>query len=340
MKLLITGASGFIGRYVVAAALRKGYDVRAAVRSAEQPLPWPSHPQLEVVHLDLRDASLLPAALDGIDTVVHLAAVMSGTLEEQRQGTVLATQALLAALKSSSVQHLIAISSFSVYDYLSLSPGTILLESMPLEPRPEQRDGYTQAKLAQEVLVRQFATETSTLLTILRPGIVYGKDHLWNASLGVNLKDRLWVCVGDRAILPLLYVEHCADAIMQAILYPPKSRHTINLIDDDLPTQKAYLDALRQVLPTLPPQVTLPWAVVNQVSNLVSQLPGLSRAELPGWLVPVRVHARFKPLAYNNTRAKQYLDWSPRFTLSEALARSVSAANLLLAALPQEAQQP
>jgi 2-alkyl-3-oxoalkanoate reductase len=335
MKVLITGASGFIGRYVVAAALRKGYDVKAVVRSPQQSLLWPNHPQLEIAHFDLREAAHLPAALDGVDTVVHLAAVMSGSLEEQRQGTVLATQALLTAMKVSSVQHLIAISSFSVYDYLPLSLGTILLESMPLETLPDRRDGYTQAKLAQEILVRQFATETDTLLTILRPGIVYGKDHLWNASLGVNLKDRLWVCVGDRATLPLLYVENCADAIMQAILYPPKSRHTINLIDNNLPTQKVYIEALRQVLPALPPKVTLPWAVVNQVSNLVSQLPGLSRAKVPGLLVPARVHARFKPLAYNNTRAKQYLDWTPRFSLSEALRRSVSSIDLL-----QEAQQP
>jgi nucleoside-diphosphate-sugar epimerase len=203
------------------------------------------------------------------------------------------------------------------------------LESLPLETRPDLRDGYTQAKLAQEILVRQFATETETLLTILRPGIVYGKDHLWNASLGLNLKDRLWVCVGDRATLPLLYVENCADAIMQAVLYPPKSRHTINLIDDNLPTQKAYLDALRQVMPALPPKVTLPWALVNQVSIWASQLPGLSGARVPGLLVPARVHARFKPLAYNNTRAKQYLDWSPRFSLQEALGRSVGAVDLL-----------
>jgi 2-alkyl-3-oxoalkanoate reductase len=329
MKLLITGASGFIGRYVVAAALRKGYDVRAVVRSPQPTLPWPQHPQLEITHLDLGNTARLPENLEGIDTVVHLAAVMSGSVEEQRQGTVLATQALLAAMEMSSVQHLIAISSFSVYDYLALSPGTILLESLPLETRPDRRDGYTQAKLAQEILVRQFATQTDTLLTILRPGIVYGKDHLWNASLGVNLKDRLWVCVGDRATLPLLYVENCADAILQAILYPPKSRHTINLIDDNLPTQKAYLDTLRQVLPALPPKVTLPWALVNQVSSWASHLPGLSGASVPGLLVPARVHARFKPLAYNNTRAKQYLDWSPRFSLQEALGRSVGAVDLL-----------
>jgi 2-alkyl-3-oxoalkanoate reductase len=329
MKLLITGASGFIGRYGVAAALRKGYDVRAVVRAAGQPLPWPSHPQLEVIYLDLQDTARLTEALNGIDTVVHLAAVLSGTFEEQRQGTVLATQSLLGALKTSCVQHLIAVSTFSVYDYLSLSPGTILSESIPLETHPERRDGYAQTKLLQEVLVRKFATETSIPLTILRPGIVYGKDRLWNASLGVNVKDRLWVCVGDRATLPLLYVENCADAIVQAILYPPKSRHTINLVDDNLPTQKEYRDAIRQVMPHLPAKVTLPWAVVNQLSRLASQIPGLARAKLPGLLVPARVHARFKPLAYSNTRAKQYLDWTPRFSLQESLARSVSSIDLL-----------
>jgi 2-alkyl-3-oxoalkanoate reductase len=334
MKVLITGASGFIGRYVVAAALRQGYDVRAVARSAKQSLPWPSHPHLEVIHLNLQDAERLPAALHDIDTVVHLAAVLSGSFEEQRQGTVLATQALLKALRASLVQHLIAISTFSVYDYLSLSPGTILSESMPLEIHPEQRDGYTQTKLAQEILVRQFTTETSTLLTILRPGIVYGKEHLWNASLGVNLKDRLWVCIGDRATLPLLYVEHCAEAIIKAILYPPKSRHTINLVDDHLPTQKAYRDALRQLGAAMPPSVVLPWAVVNQVANWVAQFPGISGANVPGLLVPARVHARFKPLAYSNTRAKQYLDWTPRFSLQEALTRSLSTIDLLQEAQP------
>lgn len=329
MKLLITGASGFIGRYVVAAALRKGYGVRALVRSPKQAGLWPHHPQLEVLCCgDLQNAVNLPAALDGIDTVVHLAAVLSGTLEAQKQGTILATRALLQALKASDVGHLIAISTFSVYDYLALSQGTILSESMPLEVHPNQRDSYTQTKLAQEVLVRQFATETSKLLTILRPGIVYGKDHLWNASLGVKVKDRLWVCVGDRATLPLLYVENCADAIMQAVQYPPKSRHTINLTDDDLPTQKVYRDALYQVLPHLPPSVTLPWAVIKQVSGWAAKIPGISPTNLPGLLVPARVHARFKPLTYSNTRAKQYLDWAPQFSLAQALERSVSESNL------------
>jgi nucleoside-diphosphate-sugar epimerase len=298
------------------------------VRSAEQARLWPVHPHLEVVcGGDLQAAVNLPAALDGVDTVVHLAAVLSGTFEAQKQGTVLATRSLLKAMKDASVQHLIAVSTFSVYDSLALSQGTILSESLPLEPHPEQRDGYTQTKLAQEILVRQFATETSTLLTILRPGIVYGKDHLWNASLGVNVKDRLWVCVGDRATLPLLYVENCADAILQAVLHPPKSRHTINLTDDDLPTQKAYRDALQQVLPHLPPTVTLPWTVINQVSGWAAKIPGISSVNLPGLLAPARVHARFKPLAYSNTRAKQYLDWTPQFALLEALDRSVSAIN-------------
>lgn len=333
MKLLITGASGFMGRYAVAAALRKGHEVRAVVRSAAQPLPWPSHPHLEVIHLNLQDEKRLPAAVDGIDIVVHLAAVLSGSFEEQRQGTVVATQALLKALSASAIRHLIAISTFSVYDYLSLSPGTILSESMPLETRPEQRDGYTQTKLAQEILVRQFATETATLLTILRPGIVYGRDRLWNASLGVNVKDRLWVCIGDRAILPLLYVENCADAILQAIQYPPKSRHTINLVDDQLPTQKAYRDALLQGGFAMPPKIVLPRSVVHQAASLAARIPGISPATVPGLLVPAKVQARFKPLAYSNTRAKQYLDWTPRFALQEALTRSLSDIDLL-----QEAQ--
>ncbi|WP_083602475.1 NAD-dependent epimerase/dehydratase family protein [Hydrococcus rivularis] len=51
----ITGASGFLGRYVVAEALRRGYRVRAIAR--EKPPSWYEHPALEWVNLDLRTTS-------------------------------------------------------------------------------------------------------------------------------------------------------------------------------------------------------------------------------------------------------------------------------------------
>ena len=52
---------------------------------------------------------------------------------------------------------------------------------------------------------------------ILRPGVIYGRDNLWTARLGIGGQGkRLWLRTGAWARLPLTYVENCADAIVTA----------------------------------------------------------------------------------------------------------------------------
>ena len=78
MRALVTGASGFLGRHVVAALLARGVEVRAMVRSATllETLGWPS--SVEVFKADLRTSRDLGQAFEGVDVLLHLAAVVSG----------------------------------------------------------------------------------------------------------------------------------------------------------------------------------------------------------------------------------------------------------------------
>src|SRR5688572_22477616 len=99
MKLLVTGASGFLGRSVVAEATRRGHDVRSVVR-----------PQT-----DLRSRRGLVELFEGIDAVIHLAACKGGDVYAQYAGTVVATENLLWAMsEAKSSAKFIHISSFSV----------------------------------------------------------------------------------------------------------------------------------------------------------------------------------------------------------------------------------
>ena len=117
MRALVTGANGFLGRHVVSALQARGIDVRALVRPAAQleQLGWPS--SVEIFRGDLRTSRDLAAAFDGIDVVLHLAAVVSGGDDAQFAGTVAGTERLLEAMATSSCRRLILCSSFSVYDY-------------------------------------------------------------------------------------------------------------------------------------------------------------------------------------------------------------------------------
>lgn len=159
MKLLVTGASGFLGSYVVSKALEQGHQVQAVVRPQTNlsHLSWNNHPATEIITLDLTQNQGIVTALEQIDAVIHLAAAKTGDYATQYQGTVVATENLLAAMSQTGVQRLIAISTFSVYDYLSIPVGSTLDENSPIEKNPQTRDIYAQTKLIQEEKYREFA---------------------------------------------------------------------------------------------------------------------------------------------------------------------------------------
>lgn len=332
MKILVTGASGFLGCYVVANLLRCAHQVRVAVRSTTDKtrLSWHNHPDVEWASLDLEKSDGLVAALQGIDAVIHLAAAKGGDFQTQFTSTVTATENLLRAMKQAGVGRLVAISTFSVYDYLHLQPDSTIDENSPIESHPSDRDGYAQTKLLQEQRVREFEQQGGQV-TIIRPGMIYGRNALWNACLGAKAGDRLWLRIGADATLPLTYVENCAEAIVNAVELPAIGQ-TINIVDDDLPTQTVYANQLLARISASPRTMLIPWAMIALLSDLVWRInKGLfaGRLKLPGLLIPARLHARFKPLQYSNRRAKQILAWKPRYSLDAALDRSCSDADLL-----------
>src|SRR5436305_14672005 len=84
-QLCVTGAGGFLGRYVVADALRRGYRVRALVRRNADisAIPWRNAERVQVCFVDLRSRDTLGDALLGCDSVVHLASRKTGDLHAQ-----------------------------------------------------------------------------------------------------------------------------------------------------------------------------------------------------------------------------------------------------------------
>ncbi|MEO0830200.1 MAG: NAD(P)-dependent oxidoreductase, partial [Pseudomonadota bacterium] len=181
-RIVITGASGFVGRHAVQAARAAGHSVVALTRQARDDLG------ADTVHaLDLGTpgaADALVPILDGADAVIHAAAAMAGDDAAHAHGTLAPTRAVLSALKAvSGPVRLVLVSSFSVYGFASLPEGTLLTELTPLEPEPQKRDAYTRAKLAQEELAVAAARKTGRDLWLIRPGAIYGPGRLDTARL-------------------------------------------------------------------------------------------------------------------------------------------------------------
>ncbi|WP_198805175.1 NAD-dependent epimerase/dehydratase family protein [Leptolyngbya sp. BL0902] len=325
MKILVTGALGFVGQVVVQALLAAGYGVRAVVRPGKDrgSMPWQS-PNLEVFEADLVTLAEDSPILQGVDAVIHLVASKSSDFDRAYQDTVVATQRLLAAMKHSQVWRLIAISSFSVYDYSALPDGARLDETTPLATNPALRDAYARTKLLQEEVVREFGAQPQAAVTILRPGMIYGPGALWNACQGTGAGPA-WLLIGPSAQMPLTYVENCAAAMIAALQSTAAVGATLNIVDDDLPTRQAYTDALVRQGTWKPKVIPLPWGAFRGVAQAVwwgQQTLLRGRGKLPGLLIPARLEARLKPLTYTNGKAKQVLGWQPAYHWREAIERS------------------
>lgn len=331
MRVLVTGSTGFVGSYTVAEALRAGHDVTALVRPASK-APFASladHPRLSLARADLRDRRALDGLFDDIDVVIHLAAAKSGDFATQFAGTVLSTENLLAAIDGSSVERLVAVSTFSVYDYTSLKAGSVIDESTPIDLDPRKRDEYSQTKLLQEQLYRGEAAKREVV--ILRPGMIYGRDELWHALLGAELGP-LFLRIGSRATLPMTYVENCVGAIVAAVDAPDAAGQTINIVDDSLPTQAEYVAALERQT-EIPSSIPVPWPLMKLAATTISAVNDRfldGRAKFPGIVVPEKLDGRFKPFHYTNERAKRLLGWSPEYTLDQAFERSLSDIDLVV----------
>ena len=338
MRVLVTGSTGFVGRYVTATALRQGHKVRAVVRPSSSGAALGSMLDdcaLETAAVDLRSPDGLNEVLDGVDSVIHLAAAKAGDFYHQFLGTVVGTENLLRAMTTVGVRQLVGISTFSVYDYQALKNGELLDEESPIDLSPARRDEYARTKLVQEELYRGFGQVEGNKLVVLRPGMIYGRDQLWHALLGAELGP-VFLKIGSKAILPLAYVENCAEAIVMAAeqLTDEPSRldgQTINIVDDHLPNQSEYIEMVSEVMEP-PSSIKVPWFVMRSAADLLDKGNDLvvgGRAKFPGFIVPDRLHARFKPLRFTNAKARRLMGWSSRYSTAEAIERSASSQDLI-----------
>ena len=235
MKVLVTGASGFLGRAVVPAVAAAGHEVIALVRptAAIDSLAWPN--SIAILRGDLRQLGDWSTQLGDVEAVVHLAAASSGDLPTQFSGTVAATEKFLDHLPMRSLRRFVHVSSFSVYDYSAVGFRGTLSEAVPIDPRPEKRDAYTVTKILQERLVSEACEAAGTHLVVIRPGAIIGRGKDWGFGRAMKV-GRFDIVFSPRAKFPLTYVANCADAIVKALdaAVPPASVY--NIVDDDLPS--------------------------------------------------------------------------------------------------------
>jgi nucleoside-diphosphate-sugar epimerase len=167
--VLVTGATGFIGRHLTAALRESGAEVVAATRTAQQA------PGVESLQFDLaRPECVLPQQLQGFDCVYHLAArvhamhVSSDDEAQFRQLNVHATQVLAQTAASAGVRTFVYLSSIKVNGERTLD------RPFTADDAPAPQDAYGRSKWQAEQALREIEAQSGLRVVIVRPPLVYG----------------------------------------------------------------------------------------------------------------------------------------------------------------------
>jgi nucleoside-diphosphate-sugar epimerase len=309
MRVLVSGAGGFLGRHVIDRLYERGHDVRAIIRPGSQEPTWRG--RVEAFRADLRVHDNLISAFDSIDAVIHLAAATSGTEDLQFASTVVATERFLEAMTKSSVKRLVHVSSLVVYDWARAK--TVIDEQTPLLENPYDMGPYTIAKIWQERIISRYAKSNSWKLTILRPGFIWGAGHTEIAGMGRRLGKR-YIMFGPFTRLPLCHVINCAHCLVTAAETPESANTALNVIDGDEIRVWRYVREYARRSGGGGIMVPVPYRMglgIAYLASFTSRTLFGKKGKLPSLLTPRRFESQFKPIRFSNCKVTEVLKWDP-----------------------------
>jgi nucleoside-diphosphate-sugar epimerase len=314
-NILVTGGCGFIGQRLVDTLIKNGHQV--AVFDMPN-APFPAHWQGKVKKIsgDIRSREHVWAALDGMRTVYHLAAIATdaGTLSHHRSVTVGGTRNVMEAAAQEKAR-VVLTSSITVYGEKLQSE--VLDESLP---HGKPAGIYGTCKQEQETLARKLAAENGTELVVLRVGNVYGrKSNLWVDGVITELRRGTPSLIGGGDFdAGLCHVSNLVDALMLAAATPAAAGGVYNVADGFGITWKQYFSDLA-ALANAPKPRALPRAAAKILSRVVESF--WRGIRLPGR--PPLTYEAYNlvghPLRFPIQRIQRELGYQPGTSYAQAL---------------------
>ena len=292
-RILVLGGSGFIGKELLRQLIHAGLDVRVLVRSAASiPSELRASGTLDCMVGDLASKDDLLRAMQGIETVFHLARANVKTWAEYQQLEIEATRRVGQCALASAIKRLVYTGTIDSY-YCGASAG-IITEATPIDPHIAHRNLYARAKAASEEILIRMYQEQSLPLVIVRPGIVIGRGGSpFHWGVGMWWNDAVCQIWGEgNSKLALVLVEDVAAGLIAAMNAPGIEGRSFNLVGDPMLTAQEYLDALDR-------------AGAIKIQRQATPIARFYRLDMLKWFVKVAVR-------HPERRMPSYRDWESR----------------------------
>ncbi len=303
MKILVTGANGFVGQATCAALRQAGHTVLPAVR-----VPYGLAD--EVVVGNIHAQTDWRAALAGVDAVVHLAARVhlmddkaADPLAQYRAVNVAGTLQLAQQAHTAGVKRFVYISSIKVN-------GEERACAYTETDTPAPEDHYARSKWEAEQGLHQLAAATGLEVVILRPPLVYGPGVGANflalmRAIARGLPLPLGAIDEQHSRRSLIFVGNLADAIACCLVHPAAAGETFLVSDDD---DVATSELARRIGAALGRQARLipvPYRLLNMLGRITKKSALVRRLT--------------EPLTSDSQAIRRTLGWTPPFTLDKGL---------------------
>jgi predicted dehydrogenase/nucleoside-diphosphate-sugar epimerase len=319
-KILVTGATGFLGKRLVELLVQKGYFVRALARKLSNIEKLKSL-NVEILFGDVTSSESVKPAFDGIDYVIHTAADTSGGEEEGQLSTIQGTKNIIDLCEQFKIKKLIYISSCSVYGVSDYKSGQIVTEESSLERFPLERGHYSHAKLEAEAIVRQAMGKGVIQIVCLRPGTIFGPGgEIFTPMMGFSSGNKLFAIIGNgKFILPLVYIDNLIEAIVTALKEEASIGKIFNVVDPEKLTKKEYVEGLLKKLYPDSRYIYIPYRLLclivfiqEMTFKILKRKPFLTR---------YRLKSSQKNIIYNASKIREQLNWNPPVSVKEGLDR-------------------
>ena len=263
MKVLVTGASGFVGSHIADRLIEAGHDVRALLRGSSN-LQWLEGKPVEIVRGDMLDLESLKEPMQGIDAVVHVAGVTAAKNKEGfYRGNHLPTRNLLEAARrySPNLDRFIQCSSQTACGpSLDGQPVTEMTPPHPITT-------YGKSKRAAEEECERARQDFP--VTILRLAAVYGPRDTAILTFFQTVDKRLKPLIGmsDKRV-NLVHVSDVADSVVLSLEKDSAKNETFFIGSEDHYTWQHVSDLTAELLKKKGFTVRLPHALVYTVAGL------------------------------------------------------------------------
>ena len=315
-KILVTGATGFVGKHLIEGLIERGEDVCALVRESSDIGHLQAH-NIETRVGELSDKQSLDRALAGIDLVYHCAArpPLQGTKHQYFHDNDTGTRNFVEVALNHSISRFLHVSTVDVYGYRD-HHGTD--ETSPLI---ESKEFYATSKVRSDQTVLKAHKEHGFPVTIARPCAIYGPfdENSFPGIIKYLSKPFAPLIDGGNNLMDLVYVRDAVEGIILAANNPDSIGQCYNLTDGVERTFKQIMDALCEIVQIRPKFVFTSSKISYPMTSWAHSILMFFGSGLPKHYQPEVVKVMSLDRHYSIEKAQRELGYNPEYALEAGM---------------------